>query len=145
MYQASENGIAEISDPSLKDKIAELTATRDQAQADIARLQATSSKNKPAVTAPAIKQLTRAARAKIKSKDTGFRRDYIRALAGRIDITSGKYVRITASRASLLQTLSAASGRETAVPGVTSFIPKWRTRHDSNVWPLPSEGSALSS
>ncbi len=22
---------------------------------------------------------------------------------------------------------------------------KWRTRHDSNVWPLPSEGSALSS
>jgi len=22
---------------------------------------------------------------------------------------------------------------------------KWRTRHDSNVWPLPSEGNALSS
>jgi len=21
----------------------------------------------------------------------------------------------------------------------------WRTRHDSNVWPLPSEGNALSS
>jgi len=23
--------------------------------------------------------------------------------------------------------------------------PEWRTRHDSNVWPPPSEGGALSS
>lgn len=27
---------------------------------------------------------------------------------------------------------------------VPSFIPKWRTRHDSNVWPPPCKGSALS-
>ena len=29
--------------------------------------------------------------------------------------------------------------------GCESAFPKWRTRHDSNVWPLPSEGNALSS
>ncbi len=28
---------------------------------------------------------------------------------------------------------------------LTTSRGKWRTRHDSNVWPLPSEGSALSS
>ena len=28
---------------------------------------------------------------------------------------------------------------------VLSLVMKWRTRHDSNVWPSPSEGDALSS
>ena len=39
----------------------------------------------------------------------------------------------------------APSGRPSSgSPGGTSPLEKWRTRHDSNVRPLPSEGSALS-
>jgi site-specific DNA recombinase len=30
-------------------------------------------------------------------------------------------------------------------PVVLPFARNWRTRQDSNLWPLPSEGSALSS
>jgi hypothetical protein len=32
-----------------------------------------------------------------------------------------------------------------STPAVLSFVREWRTRRDSNPWPLPSEGSALSS
>ena len=34
-------------------------------------------------------------------------------------------------------------GGGAAPSGVPSFVRKWRTRHDSNVWPSPSEGSGL--
>jgi len=37
LYDAIENGIADLSDPMLKDRIAELKATRDQARLDAER------------------------------------------------------------------------------------------------------------
>lgn len=37
LYEAIENGVVDMADPSLKDRIAELTAVRDQAQADAER------------------------------------------------------------------------------------------------------------
>ena len=37
LYDAIENGVADLSDPMLKDRIAELKATRDQARLDAER------------------------------------------------------------------------------------------------------------
>jgi multidrug resistance efflux pump len=37
LYDAIENGVADLADPMLKDRIAELKATRDQARADAER------------------------------------------------------------------------------------------------------------
>src|SRR3546814_9276427 len=37
LYDAIENGVINVGDPSLKDRIAELTATRDQARGDAER------------------------------------------------------------------------------------------------------------
>ena len=39
----------------------------------------------------------------------------------------------------------AAAGEMPADDKVRTFMGDWRTRRDSNPWPLPSEGSALSS
>ena len=39
----------------------------------------------------------------------------------------------------------AAAGDMPADDKVRTFMGDWRTRRDSNPWPLPSEGSALSS
>ena len=36
LYEAIENGVVDMADPSLKDRIAELSAVRDQAQATLA-------------------------------------------------------------------------------------------------------------
>jgi site-specific DNA recombinase len=74
----------------------------------------------------------------------GYRRDQLRALAQRVEVDA-KEVRIMGSKSVLLSALVAASSAKTAASGVPSSVPKWRTRHDSNVWPLPSEGNALSS
>jgi site-specific DNA recombinase len=41
LYDAIENGIADLADPMLKDCIAELKATRDQARADAERAEGT--------------------------------------------------------------------------------------------------------
>ena len=37
LFDAIENGVTDVSDSSLKDRIAELTATRDQARGDFER------------------------------------------------------------------------------------------------------------
>ena len=37
LYDTIENGVADLADPMLKDRIAELKATRDQARADAER------------------------------------------------------------------------------------------------------------
>jgi site-specific DNA recombinase len=73
------------------------------------------------------------------------RRDLLRALAQRVEVVDPSEIRIVGTKTDPLRTLVAATGVESAAAGVRSFIPKWRTRRDSNPWPLPSEGSALSS
>ena len=53
-------------------------------------------------------------------------------VAQRVEVDA-KEVRIMWSKSVLLRTLVAASSAKTAGFGVPSFVPKWRTRHDSNV------------
>ena len=53
------------------------------------------------------------------------------------DWTFWNHVRMAAS-AEPLWTLVAAAGVESAAAGVRSFIPKWRTRKDSNLRPPDS-------
>ncbi len=85
-----------------------------------------------------------AARQRIRLESGGYRRDHLHALAQRVEVADTE-VRTMGSKSELLRTLVAASGGKSGAIGVQSSVLKWRTRHDSNVWPLPSEGSALSS
>jgi site-specific DNA recombinase len=81
----------------------------------------------------------------MRTDSGGYRRDHLRALDQRVEVDA-KEVRIMGSKSELLRTLVAASSAKTAGFDMPSFVPtKWRTRHDSNVWPSPSEGDALSS
>jgi len=50
LYEAIENGVINASDPSLKDRIAELSAIRNQAQADAERATAALERLGPAIT-----------------------------------------------------------------------------------------------
>ncbi len=84
------------------------------------------------------------ARQRIRLDSGGYRRDHLRALVQRVEVADTE-VRIMGSKSELLRTLVAASGGKPGVAGVQSSVLKWRTRHDSNVWPPPSEGGALSS
>jgi site-specific DNA recombinase len=145
LYDAIENGVVDASDPSLKDRVAELVAIRDQARSDTERAVAAVERIGPIITAESLRTFTLVARRKLRNEDGTYRRDYLRAVAQRVEVVNKNEVRVMGSRSELLRTLTAASGVEAAVTGVRGFAPKWCTRLDSNQWPLPSEGSALSS
>src|SRR6266705_1298257 len=131
LYDAIENGVADLSDPMLKNRIAELKAIRDQARADAERAEDAIERLGPSITPQALKTFARQARKRMRTEGGGYRRDHLRALAQRVEVDT-KEVRILGSKSVLLRTLVAASSAKTAGFGVTSFVPKWRARRDSN-------------
>jgi hypothetical protein len=62
----------------------------------------------------------------------GYRRDYLRALAQRVEVDQ-KELRIRGSKSVLLRTLVAASSAKTAGFVVPSFVPKWRARREIRI------------
>ena len=102
------------------------------ARADAERAQDAIERLGPSITPQALKTFARAARKRIRTENGGYRRDHLRALAQRVEVDA-KEIRIMGSKSELLRTLVAASSPKTAGFGVPSFVPKWRTRHDSNV------------
>ena len=78
----------------------------------------------------------------LRGESPALRQAYVRLLIDEVTVEADK-VQIRGSRRALERAViaTAASGG-TKVP---SFAREWRTRQDSNLWPLPSEGSALSS
>ncbi len=135
LYDAIENGVVDMADPSLKDRIAELAAVRDQAQADAERATAAVERLGPAITPDSLRRFALAARRKLRNEDGTYRRDHLRALAQRVEVVDPTEIRILGSKTELLRTLVAAAGVESAAAGVRSFIPKWRAQQDSNLWP----------
>jgi site-specific DNA recombinase len=132
LYDAIENGIADLSAPMLKDRIGELKATRDQARLDAKRAEEAIDRAGPSITAQALKTFARTARKRMRTENGGYRRDHLRALAQRVEVDQ-KELRIMGSKSVLLRTLVAAESAKTAGFGVPSSVPKWRARHDSNV------------
>ena len=110
----------------------ELKAIRDQARADTERAEGAIDRLGPTITTQSIKSFARTARKRMRTESGGYRRDYLRALAQRVEVDAQE-LRVMGSRSELLRTLVAASSARTAGFGVPSSVPKWRTRHDSNV------------
>ena len=125
LYDAIESGVADLSDPALKERITELKATRDQAQVDAERATIALENVGQAITPDSLRRFAQTARRRMCGAEGGYRRDHLRALAQRVEVAEGE-VRIMGSRSELLRTLAAASGVRSAGP-VRSSVPKWRS------------------
>ena len=126
LYDAIESGVADLDDPALKKRIANLKSGRDQAKADAERASAMlDSTSQQAITPAMLRKFALAARERIRLPGGGYRRDHLRALAQRVEVNDGE-VRIMGSKGNLLRTLAAGSGAGTATGGVPSFVPNWR-------------------
>src|SRR5206468_10572817 len=55
LYDAIENGIADVSDPMLKERVTELKAIRDQVRADAERAEGAQDRIGPSITPQALK------------------------------------------------------------------------------------------
>ncbi|MCG8592756.1 MAG: hypothetical protein MI785_00055, partial [Kiloniellales bacterium] len=83
------------------------------------------------ITATQLDKFAKAARRRIRGSDGGYRRDHLRALAQRVEV-SEREVRIMGSKNTLLRVLTSSNGAETAANGVRTFVPGWRRGWDSN-------------
>lgn len=59
LYDAIENGIADVSDPMLKERVTELKAIRDQARADAERAEGSLDRAAPSITPQVLKSFAR--------------------------------------------------------------------------------------
>ncbi|MEM8773165.1 MAG: zinc ribbon domain-containing protein, partial [Pseudomonadota bacterium] len=134
LYEAIENGITDLNDPALKDRVAELSAIRDQAHTDAERAAGAIERAGPDLAEEKVKAFASATRKRLSKSDG----TYLRAVAKRIEVIDKAEARIMGSRTALLKTLNAASA-QTAAGGVPTSEQKWRTHEDSNLRPLPSE------
>ena len=87
-----------------------------------------------------IEVFSKAIREKLKDKE--FAKRYLHVLVDEI-VVSGDTATMKGSYARLANAI--AETKKGTSEEVPSFIKNWRARHDSNVRPLPSEGSTLSS
>ncbi|MBN9566490.1 MAG: recombinase family protein [Alphaproteobacteria bacterium] len=138
LYEAIENGVVDMADSSLRERVAELTGIRDQAIADAERATAAIERLGPAVTSNSLRTFVLGARRKLRNEDGTYRRDHLRALAQRVEVVDRSEIRIMGSKTELLRTLVAAASVDSAPFGVPSFVPKWRTGQDSNPRPPDS-------
>jgi hypothetical protein len=132
VYEAIENGVVNVADQSLKDRITELTAIRDQAQLDAERSAASIERLGPAITPESLRRFALAARRKLRNKDGTYRRDHLRALAQRVEVVDQSQIRIMGAKTELLRTLVTGVSVESAVLGVRSFVLKWRPAIDES-------------
>ena len=121
LYDAIENGVADLSDPMLRDRIGELKATRDQARLDAERAENAIERAGPTITPEALKTFARTARKRMRTESGGYRREYLRALAQRVEVDQ-KELRIMGSKSVLLRTLVVAESAKTAGFGVRSSV-----------------------
>ena len=123
LCDAIESGAADLNGPDLRDRIASLKATRDQAQVDAERAQATLQGSGQAITPAMLAKFGRMARERMRVDGGGYRRDHLRALAQRVEVADTE-VRIMGSKSNLLGTSVAAAGGKSATHGVRSFVLK---------------------
>lgn len=95
----------------------------------------------PVITPARIEKLALLLRDKLHHGQPDLRQAYARLLLSEARVDGE--IRISGSKAVLAR--SAAAGMAKTTPAVLSFFREWCTQVDSNHWPLPSEGNALSS
>ncbi len=80
----------------------------------------------------------RPGRRRLRGPDGDYRRDYLRAVAKRVEVAE-REVRIMVSKSQLLRTLAASQGVAMATGGVPGSVPRWRPKRK----PFKSQGGGL--
>lgn len=131
LYEAVENGILTDTDRMFGERVAELNALRDQADADATRIAAIVDQATPPLAAGNLRVIAVTARSRLRNGAIAMRRPHVRALVQRIEVVSKEEMRVRGSRNALLKALITASGgRMAAVPGRLALA--WRNTPDAD-------------
>ena len=135
LYAAIEGDIADPTDATLKERVATAKNERDIAQVALDRALA-ETRPESRITQEKIAKFVEVMQANVLTGETPFRRAYIRAMTDEVEVYNAE-IRIIGRR-TVLERLMGGGVVPAGAPG---FVRKWRTRHDSNVWPSPSEAT----
>jgi site-specific DNA recombinase len=143
LYEAIEDGLADLADSNLKARIAELTRTQDAANADA---EGAESRKVQAVeiTQELVTRFAEGAKQRLRDESGSFRRHHLQTLVQRVDVGTDRIL-IKGSKATLLQTLVASNGTHgvcTVGNDVRSFVLKWLPGLNETanyVLPIPSK------
>ena len=141
LYGMVARGLTDLDDPALKDMIEDLKlklVNIENAMASVKRRLAVQPTD---VDRKKLRTFSSAVCNRLRDGNPAFRRDWLRLFVNE-GIISPDEIRIIGPKDKPFSAVVSGGGMPSAVP---SFDREWRTRRDSNPWPLPSEGSALSS
>jgi len=129
LYRLVEDGLTDL-DPVLRDRLASLKATRDQAQAALDRAKESSAETiqvDPAV----LERFGRTMQEHFTSGSVPFRKSYLQAIVECIEVGDHQ-IRIKGSKEVLEQAVMASRA---ATGSGSQMSTKWRARKDSNLRP----------
>jgi site-specific DNA recombinase len=142
LLELVEKGLMEAEDPVMRERLVALKLQRDQMARAIGELQVRMASTTPTITPEKVGRVSKLLRDKLYGGPPEFRQAYARLLMDEVRVTDEE-IRISGSKSILAN--CAADGVAERAPKVLFFVQEWRARQDSNLWPLPSEGNALSS
>lgn len=126
LYQAIEDGVAEMDD-ILKDRITALKLDRDRVQEALARARV-GARPSVEVSPIVVEQFGATMRENLTTGEVPFRKAYLGSLVDRVEVDDHA-VRIVGRKDVLKQAVLAKGG---PIPGVRSFVRKWRSLRESN-------------
>ena len=136
LYQAIEDGLADPGERSLKSRVLELRGLRDGLEGEADRTAAAMERMGTSLTPALLKQFAKATRLMLRDENGGYRRDLLKAVAQRVDVSPEGGLRVSGCRVELLRAISANNGVESAALDVRTRDPVWRALLDSNQRPL---------
>ena len=119
LYEAIENGLADLDDSNLKGRISELKRARDAARADAERAEGRRESGETKIAPELLRRFGIEARKKIRT-DGGFSRHHLQTLVQRVEVGINE-IRIIGSKIKLLQTLATEEGGSGVEPRVSGF------------------------
>jgi site-specific DNA recombinase len=142
LYELVEQGLASPSDRDFAERLTHHRQRTAALTTDILSLERQLACSERRITPDVIGRFGKLLSKGLRGDSPALRQAYVRLLIDDVIVEADK-VQIRGSRKALERAVIAtAASRGTRVP---SFAREWRTRQDSNLWPLPSEGNALSS
>jgi hypothetical protein len=129
LYRLVEDGVAEI-DHLLKTRISALRADRDRAQSALNRARSVT-RTAIDISPIMVERFGRTMREKLTSGEVPFRKAYLGSILDRVEVDDHE-IRIV-GRKDVLEQAMLANGA--TVPGVRSFVRKWRTVPDGSAKP----------
>ncbi len=143
LLDAIETGIVDLDEVTQK-RAQQLKSAREALLIELATVRRNPNLPLDQIKASQIDLLGRLLKQKLLNGDTTLAKNYLNLLVNEI-VVENHMAKVTGSYAAIA---AAATQKETKIGlsnQVPTFIVDWRARDDSNVRPLPSEGSTLSS